>query len=133
MESVLNIWKREATKIVSRVGVEPDSLDVTEIDSLAMNLALIEIREAIEENTAVQRSILDHARGISDESASLLTTISGFCEDLKSVSDGLASQRQVSQGLIELVAKLGDRMDRLAKEKQDRPSVLNGPDTAGPG
>jgi len=129
MESVLG-------KEAFQMAVE-GKLKMLEIEDLrtaaALVVALIEIREAIQENTSVQRSILDHARGIADESASLLTTISGFCEDLKSVSDGLASQRQVSQGLIELVAKLGDRMDRLAKEKQDRPSVLNGPDTAGPG
>jgi len=63
----------------------------------------------------VQKEILDHARGISDESCDRMTTISGFTEELKSVADGLASQRNL---VMELVKTAGDYAARLdAHEK----------------
>jgi chromosome segregation ATPase len=110
----------------------------------AVVVSLIEIREAIEENTAVQQAIMDQARKVSEETQELVGTLVDLGADMQAAGQELAAQRAVMDELVKDIGGHAARLEanrkqlaihtgilnRLADDKQDRPEVLNGPDTA---
>jgi hypothetical protein len=106
---------------------------------LAMGQLVVakEIADAIRENTAVQKAIADRAGTIEEQGVEMLK---GFDE----IREDLQAQRAVVTELLATAGQYAARLDQhehwltahkgliagLAEEKQDRPEVLNGPDTA---
>jgi Mg2+ and Co2+ transporter CorA len=125
MESVLrkDAWFGVVT------GMQPaDSNDQRIL--AAVIVSLIEIREAIEENTAVQQKIADRAGVIEDQGIEMLQSFDEIRRDLGSL-------QRTSKMHADLIAAIAgqqtlheEKFSTLAEEKQDRPTVLNGPDTA---
>lgn len=96
-------------------------------------VGLIEIREAIEELTRLQRVTLDREQKNYEQGLELLKEWEETREYLDVVAGKANGQTELIAGVVSTLGQHARLIQALAEEKQDRVTVLNGPDTGGPG